>query len=571
MLKFLKSSTFIISISLYASTLCAHNRIVSNSAGVVERVLEREYESRPILPFQEAPILNLDIPTQQLDLCDEETIYVKCIQFKGNTLLSSHCLEKIAFPLTEKDISLGDINHLCLEIQNAYLEKGYFLTIAFAPDQDITEGSLLIEILEGTLGEIFVEGNAQYSDAFIAGFFTDLIDLPINYSTFTRAILLLNENPDLSVTLVFKKGSRLGTSDIILKVEDEFPLHAYLDHNNYGTSSVSLWRSGLRVEYGNFLTYGDQISITEAIGVHYNELNFTDVIYRVPLNKKGTKLELSYIYSSFHVSRIPELLVLELRGKSEISSIKLSQAIVRTKDLLLDGFVGFDFKQLKNFAIGQTLSFDKLRVVRFGFFADTPDRFFGRNIFEAYANIGIANCLGGLHTDDPRCSRLHGGGHFTYINFDYTHIQPLPKNFSLFLNAFFQFTSDLLPVGEQLFIGGVDTVRGYPSAFALGDYGCCTNLELRFPPPFLADKCIPFTDVKFGETIQCLAFFDYGFVANNGKTIDEKKHLSLTAIGAGLRALGPYDLELSLDIGFPLSHQRDVADATAYFRVSIHM
>ena len=562
---------------LATQDLPAIHDVGSVSAGVVDRVLEREYESRPLGPYQEAPIINMDVPKEQLDLCDGETVFVKSVSFCGNTIFSSSCLELISEEYCNRDITMGDINRICLAVQLFYADKGYFLALAFPPDQDITDGTLQIEIMEGKLGDIFVIENEFYSDKFIAGYFERFKDLPINYHQIIRAILLLNENADIFTTLIFKKGSRLGTADIVLKVEDEWPVQIYEDCNNYGTNQISKWRAGVRLDYGNLFTDGDMLSVTEVVGREARDLNFTDAIYSVPLNKRGTRLSLSYLNSFFKVRKIADL---RLKGKSEITSLKVGHAITRTKNLRLDGFIAFDYKQLKNYAVGRTSSFDKLRIGRIGIYLDKPDPFYGRNIIEAYGSVGCTRFLGGSKAVDELCSRFGSGGRFNYLTLDVTRIQSLPEGCSLILNSSFQFTGNKLPNAEQIYIGGVDTVRGFPSALRLGDKGFYANFELRFPPPFIGDIKIPCLEVKWREVMQLLGFVDTGRVSYNGrffrskefkKKSDVSRHSTLTGAGVGLRAIGPYGLDFSLDVGFPLNHRRHVDCVQTYFRASIHI
>jgi hemolysin activation/secretion protein len=146
-----------------------------------------------------------------------------------------------------------------------------------------------------------------------------------------------------------------------------------------------------------------------------------------------------------------------------------------------------------------------------------------------------------------------------------------------------QYSFDKLPLPEQIYIGGVDTVRGYQLASGIGDHGFYANLELRVPPPFLRTRKIPWTDTTWGKFLQIVGFIDHGQTFEHGQNIlreiglkknkKRKEHVHhdraiLTSAGAGLRLYGPWKFEWSLDVGYPLTGQHRSSDTIAYFRVA---
>lgn len=515
------------------------------SAGVVEREIQQEYESKPLEREKEIPTVEVDIPEETLSLPSDTTVLIQDIELEGNQALSTAEIKQAIQGCLNKQQSIEEIYCLCKKIDQLYAAKGYFLARSYPPPQDIHNGVLVIRIMEGRIGTIRVEGNKHYKDRFIRRYFKPFCSRPLRYDQFLKKLLLLNENSDLSAGALFEKGKEVGTADLIIRVSDRQPIHLYLNENNYGRDLTTNSQLGGRLDWGNCLFQGDTLSAAEVVGFPLNALYFTDVFYRVPLNTNGTSVELAYLFTQFHIE---ELLSLRLRGKSMIGTLKAKQAMIRTKTLALDLFGYFDYKQIQNFVLGQRTSYDRLRVVTVGTLVDHYNSSRGRDYLNVRVAAGIPDFLGGLPAVSNQSSRIGGGGRFAQVNVDYDRIQQLYKEFILSLHVSGQWSPYKLTLPQQIYIGGSNTVRGYPLSVALGDSGYYANLEARFPLPILLDTSFFGTKRTFREALQIIAFLDTGGTFFNGGT-----RTYITGTGLGLRVLGPFSFSLSFDIGFPLT------------------
>lgn len=562
-------------------------------AGVVERQLEYEYyEEKQVDPEKMIPLMEVDVPEKQLDL-GEETAFVKEVRFTGNTIFSPKQFQEWVAPYMNRDLSMREMTEICQLIQEKYGEKGYFLSRAYLPAQEIHDGVLEIAILEGKLGEISVIGNKYYREKFILDHFADLQNKAINYDQFLKALLLLDENIDLNIGAIFKKGKEYGTADVVLRVKDDRPIHVTLDHNNYGSDHTSKQRTGLRVDFGNTLMDGDVLTLIEVVGSPISILDFTDAVYRFPVNVFGGNLEIAYLLANFKTGTIGTGEdAIKFEGRSHIATLKYLQALQRTRKLNTDCFTSFDYKQIQNFSAGARSSFDKLRVLSGGVSADYIDSWQGRNLFSAYFGWGIPDILGGLDAEDSEGSRQDGGGRFVRLNGSYKRVQYIKMDawdralgdWFLILNAVGQGTWDKLPLPEQIYIGGIDTVRGYKLAEGLGDNGFYTNVELRVPIPFLHHRAVPWSKKSWGEFFQFVAFFDHGQTFTVGAdnlyqnkvvgdsvqrgTVQQPGRAILTSVGFGARLNGPWKLEFSFDAGYPLTERHRSSSTITYYRVA---
>ncbi|MBS0616159.1 MAG: ShlB/FhaC/HecB family hemolysin secretion/activation protein [Verrucomicrobia bacterium] len=550
-------------------------------AGIVERQIEQEYEVQKIDPEKQVPLLEIDIPEKKLDL-GRGSLHLKKVVFEGNDVFSSKVLERKAKDYVGRDITMQDVQEICAKVQRKYNRRGYFLTRVYPPAQVIKDGVLKLTVIEGHLGDIIVTGNEHYSEKFIRRYLKRFQGKAIQYDHILKALFLLDENRDLEVGAVLKKGKTFGTADLIVRVQDKAPIHLVLDHNNYGSDHTPTQRTGARFDAGNIFTYGDMLTVIEVVGSPVTGLNFTDIIYHVPVNAYGGSLDLSYLLAQFKTDRIDDV---RFKGISHIATAKFDQALQRTRRLSTDFFASFDYKQIQNFTSDVRTSFDKLRVLTGGMKLDYVDSLRGRNLITALVAGGLPDILGGSDATDPESSREGSGGQFFRFNATAKRLQKLPYDCFLLLNGVGQYAFEKLPLPEQIYIGGIDTVRGYPLAVGLGDYGFYATAELHVPPPFLRDHKIGWMKKRWGDFLQFVGFLDHGqtfvfgheLIREGTKTPSGKIKESdaehpgrviLTSAGAGVRLYGPWNLEASFDVGFPLTKRHKTSNSIVYFRVA---
>ena len=538
----------------------------SGAAGVVERQIQEEYDTTQIPPEKEYPLIEIDEPADQLRLPDRVHFALDNIEFEGNTVFSAESLEKIARPYFRDNCSMQDIRDICAQIKAKYVEAGYFLTRVYPPPQTVKKGLLRLGIIEGKLGEVTIVGPKYYQKGFVEGYFSHLLGQPINYNYFVKALLLLNENSDMHAGAVFKRGMKTGTCDVIIRVNDKRPAHLYLNGNDYGSRTSTRTRTGGRFDWGNLMMDGDTLSVTGVLGSPIRHLRFVEGRYNCLLSKRlGMRLDLSYLYSDFVDPVIPYL---HLKGRSEVGSIKLEIPQFRTRRLNNDYYVAFDIKKIQNFALSQTTSLDELRIIRTGLKIDYSDGLKGRNIWDLCYSQGIPNFLGASGVVSSKPSRAGAGGRFSILNLDYKRIQQMPWDMFLFINGNGQFSANKLPLAQQIYIGGIDTVRGFPSAAGLGDYGYFCNVEWRVPPFGLSNFHVPFSKMQWKEFIQFIGFLDNGQTYLHGYPNTETHRVLMTSAGVGLRVKGPYNFSLSYDIGFPLTDQKRTSNAITYLKIT---
>ncbi|MBF0490633.1 MAG: ShlB/FhaC/HecB family hemolysin secretion/activation protein [Candidatus Omnitrophica bacterium] len=558
----LRAIVFLLAFGL---TLPAMAQQVPGSAksGVVERNIKTPDMFREPLATEATPTVaktakedavlrELDEVQASLTRKSGKHIVVSHFRFSGNTVFTGIYLEDLLSSYKNKPIDFQDLQVALAIVNKKYASQGYFLARAILPTQEITNGIVEIQIVEGHLGEVIVEGGRFYKADFIRDHFPCATNGIINYNALLKSIILLNEYPDLDVKVILQKGKNSSTTDTVLKVQDRRPLHFFSDYNNFGSRYVARHQMGTGAVYSNLIVGGDKISINEVHGLPFHRMTYVNTEYSLPINAYGTRFGISYGWSEFDVQK--EFRALDSGGRSQTVSLELRHPLQRTLTSNADLLFGFDAKDSRNYLLGHINSVDRLRIVKVGVSGDAFDSSLkGRNYFSALLSKGVANTFGASGHDNPLSSRAGAGGALLKANFDLARYQRLPMDSVLLLKLSTQMADDVLPVSEQLAIGGENSVRGYPESEHLGDYGGVLNLELTAPLPFWKNYKLALINKELKDFLKLVGFFDYGKVYLKNPQVGEAKSHQIAGSGFGFRFDFNYDLNMLLDFGFPVA------------------
>ena len=82
---------------------------------------------------------------------------------EGNTVLPPADLDAIAAPYEGREVTLEELFRLKDELTLAFVNAGYVNSGATLPDQDVTEGTVRFQVVEGGLEAIDITGARQLS------------------------------------------------------------------------------------------------------------------------------------------------------------------------------------------------------------------------------------------------------------------------------------------------------------------------------------------------------------------------------------------------------------------------
>ena len=94
-------------------------------------------------------------------------ISVAKVSLRGNRSIETEELRPLLTKLEGRTITLGELDAACAEITDIYRRRGYFLARAFLPEQDVTDGNLVIEVSEAWLEFIRIDNSSLVTNGSI--------------------------------------------------------------------------------------------------------------------------------------------------------------------------------------------------------------------------------------------------------------------------------------------------------------------------------------------------------------------------------------------------------------------
>jgi hemolysin activation/secretion protein len=516
----------------------------------------QQLERKDIVPKErpkEPEIKKEERPKEVKEAPKEETapkVLIKQFRVEGSALLNPAIIHSITSANENKELTFAGIQAVADLITAKYREAGYILANAFVPAQDIKDGVVIIQIIEGKVGKITVEGNKHYSSEFIQKHIeTVRKDPSLKEQTLERSLLILNEYPSLEVKAALQAGKDPGTTDITATVSDKFPISFSLGYDNFGSNTTSKHRMSAALNIGNLITSGDQIMFRGATGLDrldINKLSYGRLEYLMPVGYDGSRVGVYHANSLYKAGE--DLTVLGIEGKARIYGLYISRPFIKTKEKTLSVKAGFQYKDIYEYRLDSLNSKDDIRIFHIGVNYDYIDRLYGRNILAIEYSMGIRDLLGGAGRNDTGTSRLNADGQFNKFNIDAVRVQKLPLYGYLALKGSAQLSADELFVAEQFTIGGMGSVRGFRPSLHSGDNGYNLTAEFTLSPFFAETKVL---GQKIGDTIKLALFADHGGVYRNKPQPGEDKDNFLTSLGAGLRLYAGKHLSFRIDYAVP--------------------
>ncbi|CAO3440661.1 ShlB/FhaC/HecB family hemolysin secretion/activation protein [Azospirillum endophyticum] len=429
------------------------------------------------------------------------------------------------------------------------------------PEQDVTSGSVQIVVVEFRVGRTMAEGNRWFSDDLLLSQLRAWPGDRISGSAMLEDIDWLNRNPFRHTDLVYQRGGDPGTTDIVLRTADRFPVRVFGGYENTGTAATGRDRLFAGLNWGNAFWADQQIS--------YQISASPDLLDRGLRGPSGDPRSVTHAGSWFvplpwrhtltvfgsYTETHPDLgSGFGQNGRSSQVSARYAAPLPKLGTVRHELQAGIDWKRSNN-----NLDFGGSSVFRsstdiaqgmLGYSATVPDGLgstgLSASLFHSPGGIGDRNSDAVFHT-----SRAGAAARYSYARFGLERVTPLPEDLTWIVRAQAQLSSANLLPSEQLSLGGNASVRGYAESEVLGDRGVLLSTELRSPEVSLAQL---FGERDLGDGFQGLLFADYGAAEPKNRQPNDAGRKVLLSMGPGLRySLPPY-LTLKLDWGFQLRH-----------------
>ena len=414
-------------------------------------------------------------------------VLVRDIFVTGSTVFSEAELSEVTAPFKNRTLTTEDLERLRLALTLLYVNRGYITSGAIIPDQDVVAGAITVQIIEGSLARIDVEGN----DWFRAGYLRDRVELgarkPLALAPLQERLQFLQQDFRIEhVNAELRPGDRRGESILNLRVKEASPWKAWLEFNNFQTPVVGAERGLATIAHQNVTGHGDPFSFTYGRSRGVNPI--VDTSYSLPLNRYDTTLTGSYRRNDFLVVD-QSFRFLDLNAESEIIGLTLRQPIYRT---LTDEFAfAITGERLYNkiTSIFDTLGLPSLFIPGSsdtGVSSVSALRFIQEYVHRTSTSVIAARSRFSVGLDILNATNnvgpLPDGQFFSWLG----QIQGVRRfddwwGMQVLGQMSLQLANDRLFPLEQIPVGGRFSVRGYRENTLIRDNAFLASVESRFP------------------------------------------------------------------------------------------
>ena len=455
---------------------------------------------------------------------DEIRFRLDDIQVNGAVIFSPDRFRPFYQSLIGKDVSLSDILDVANAIEAEYRRSGYLLVRAFVPPQRVANGIFTINVVEGFIANVSIEGGGAETRERIRTFLQPALDSkPLRLETMEQALLLANELPGVAASGLLRPSSDTpGASDLVVTVT-QIPVSGGIAIDNRGSDFSGIWSVTGDLAFSSLFDDSDQLdgSLTTSSKASPFRRVAGQLRYRHPVGGQGAIVSL--IGTVTHGEPGSTLRSFDVLTNSWAVGPRLLYPVKRTRAESMVIEAGLTVQAARVSILGAQFSHDDWRV------ADIGVSYLRNGFLDGAwtANLDIAQglpILGASDSGSPQLSRAGARTDFTKLTGGIRFMRPIQGPLGLALAAQGQYAPDTLLTGEQFAFGGSQFGRGYDPGALTGDSGLGGSVEVRYDQPFTMSPV---------EALQPYVFFDTAEVWNAQNVASSGQ--SINSVGGGVR------------------------------------
>ena len=463
--------------------------------------------------------------TQAQDLATG--IVLKRVEVSGATVFSQVEINNALANVEGQTVYIEDILAMVDRLTGLYVDAGYITSGAVLPDQDVSDGIVRIDIVEGDLAQISLTTSGRLNTGYLESKLRQGLAAPLNLQDLQRSFSRLEQERIVNhVRGELKPGKQPGESHLVLAVIEEKAWTIRLGADNYRSPSVGDEQTSLAAEHLNLLGFNDALNLGLQ---HTNGIDSGYVRYEFPIT--GIKSRLAVYHSSGETLVVEAPFdVIDLESETDTTGLTLTTAWRDDARLRVSTGISYEVKESQTRLLG--LPFDFAAGSREGLAEASVIGAFLEYTFKGQSS-GFALRggvrLGSDENDVP--FRVAGeDGDFSLYQVQADYIVRLGSNsagrpwlFGLSMN--YQGTSDTLPAFERMALGGHGSIRGYRENRLLMDSGVAASAELTIP--------LLRQGADSDLNLNGLLFADYGRGENSTEANNVSTDNAISSIGLG--------------------------------------
>ena len=440
----------------------------------------------------------LQEPEKQEKNQKEIKINVTKFNFTGNTVLSNDQLDNLTSDFTGKELSYQQLTVILGVVSDFYRQLGLWAR-AILPEQDIRNGIVTIQIIEGRLGKVIIKSEAQEPNLkleIVRKFIENKISRQsiLNINQLEKNIQNLNNIPGIQSVATLEAGQAVGETDVVIQLENRKRLSGTFQGDSFGSRSSGKSRATALVNVDSLLKEGEQFTIqrVQTIGSEYDAVAGSFRIgydgTRGTLKAAKLRYDLGDPFASTNPTGNSQELSLSIdKPLNAIGKTNLSSNFTLSKsDYENNNNTGSHVEKKISRAIAK-LNFNR------------ADQFYKGGV--NYGSLSLT--IGDLDDTSTNSTTNNAIGQFSKLNANVSRFQRLTDQNALQVNLSGQYSFKNLDSAEKFSLGGPYGIRAYPNSEGQGDHGLMANFELKH---------------GFSKTLEGMIFYDWGWVQQHQNT-----------------------------------------------------
>ncbi|NJM48945.1 MAG: ShlB/FhaC/HecB family hemolysin secretion/activation protein [Alkalinema sp. RU_4_3] len=494
-----------------------------------------QHASPPLLSNIAFSPLGLNYPSPPAIAAPEKlsetpkTVQVDRFQILGSTVFDQWELANITQPYEGRRLTLEEMQTAADAVTRYYLDHGYLTSRAILADQTLQSGTIKLQILEGKLADITIQGDTKLPKNYVRQRLLRAGRQPLNQEALESQLQLLRTDPLFdAVEGVLRDGTAPTETNLDVKVQPARPQFATLSLDNHGSPTVGRITLSALTGIQNATNHADTLSLGLVRSAGTQLYNLT---YQRPLNPNQGTLTFRIAPVTYRVTQ-SDLQTLNITGTGNLYNLTLRQPLTRqiTQEFALTA--GITQRSGKTLIADTLIDENGTTTLHLGQDWLKRDK---KGLWTAKTQLNLGKAKN--TTDNTTDTFLTWTGQIQRIH-------KLSKKQTLTAELNWQWAPNALPPAQQFTLGGFQSLRGYPSSFLSGDGGLTLTLTNQ----------ITLQKTRKGDPrLQIAPFLDFGTLWQAiPPTVPTQNPLFLSS-GLTLTWNPRQNWTLSADLALPLS------------------
>ncbi|MDR3434506.1 MAG: ShlB/FhaC/HecB family hemolysin secretion/activation protein [Rouxiella aceris] len=507
---------------------------------------QRQELERSLTPTQTSPATPAPTSTTCFPL--------DTITLTGADHMPARVQQRLIQPYVHQCDGIAQINALVKQVSDWYIAEGYITSRAFLTEQDLSQGTLTLRVMEGKLEAIHMDNQPRRT---LTMAFPGLTGNILNLRDIEQGMEQINRLRAIPVQVEIQPGSQPGYSIVNLTAKPQFPLNASLGFDNSGQKRTGVGQVNGSLTGNNLLGLADQWFVSGARSSDFaSDHDAQSVQAGVSVPYGYWNLDYSYSYSNYLSTLQSQGYDWRSSGDSQSHRMTLSRVLFRNGQMKTAASLGVNHRLDRNYLNDVALQSSSRSLSSW-----TAGINHSQKIAGGYATLNPAFSRGvpwlggeddaGKSADTPRAE-------FSKWTLSGSYYLPLIQRVTWLSSLYGQWSDDRLYGSERLTLGGESSVRGFKEQYLSGDRGGYWRNEL---------------DTQVGSLpglgqISSVAALDGGYLQHDNDDSNAAGTLWGAAIGL---ASSNGHIASQFTVGWPLSYPATLTPdrVTVYYRLAI--